>query len=329
MKAVRDLLKDIARDKQADRAVDQHSYKGFTDKEKLAFEDKGYAVYAGKVRELLVKDREILIYHSDRLSAFDRYIGLVPYKGLILAEISEFWLALASQHLPTHLIDRPHERVLRCLSCQPFKVEVVVRGYMAGSMARAYQKGTRNFCGVTLPEGLEAYRPLPAPIITPTTKAAAYEHDEDVSPEQLIERGVCTAAEWQEISRKALQLFALGQKVYAEKGWILVDTKYEFGRDSQGEIRVIDEIHTPDSSRLWVRDTYESQLQKGVSPEMLDKEVVRRYLMDQGFSGHGAVPHVPVEKLLHLVENYLKVAETLTGKTLMSEGPLAAAPAVN
>ena len=147
MKAVRDLLKDITRDKDADLAVDRHSYKGFTDKEKQNFEAKGYTVYAGKVRELLVKEGEILIYHSDRLSAFDRYIGLVPYKGLILAEISEFWLALAAKYLPTHLIDRPHERVLRCQSCQPYKVEVVVRGYMAGSMARAYQKGVRTAGG--------------------------------------------------------------------------------------------------------------------------------------------------------------------------------------
>ncbi len=329
MKAVRDLLKEIARESDADRAVDKHSYKGFTELEKKAFEAKGYTVYAGKVRELLVKDQNIFIYHSDRLSAFDRYIGMVPYKGLILAEISEYWLSLAARELPTHLIDRPQERVLRCKACTPFKVEVVVRGYMAGSMARAYQKGVREFCGVKLPEGLEAYRPLPHPILTPTTKAAAYEHDEDVSPAELIQRGVCTAAEWAEMNQKALQLFALGQKVYAEKGWILVDTKYEFGRDEAGTIRVIDEIHTPDSSRLWIRDTYEKNMQKGNAPEMLDKEVVRRYLLDQGFSGQGTVPHVPLDKLMTLVENYLKVAETLTGRTLMSVGPLAEAPVLS
>lgn len=326
MKPLREWIKEIAHHSDPDRAVLEHSYKGFSEAEKVEFSQHGAEVYAGKVRELIRTEHELLIYHTDRLSAFDRFVGMVPYKGTILAEISQFWLEAAAEVVPTHYLDRPHERVLRCISCKPYKVEVVVRGYMAGSMMRAYQKGIREFCGEKLPEGLEAYRSLPHAIITPTTKAAAFEHDEDVSPAELVTQGVCTAAEWKQISDMALELFKFGQQKYAEKGWILVDTKYEFGRDPSGQIRLIDEIHTPDSSRLWVKSSYETHLARGDAPEMLDKETVRRYLLDQGFSGQGTVPHVPVSRLITLAETYLKVAETLTGRTLMSEGPLAASP---
>ncbi len=328
MRPIRELIKDIASQNEDDRALEVHSYKGFSEIEKSELEKKHAAVYAGKVRELIRTEKDLYIFHTDRLSAFDRFVGLVPYKGTILTDISEFWLKAASAIVPTHYLDRPHERVLRCTPCVPFKVEVIVRGYIAGSMSRAYQKGTREFCGVKLPEGLEAYQALPSPIITPTTKAAAYEHDEDATPQQLIEQGVCTGAEWNKIEEMALALFALGQKVYAEKGWILVDTKYEFGLDASGRMCLIDELHTPDSSRLWVESSYRQQLSKGEAPEMLDKETVRRFLLDQGFSGHGTVPRVPVSRLLALAETYLKVAETLLGKTLMSEGPLDGAPRI-
>ncbi|WP_141735654.1 phosphoribosylaminoimidazolesuccinocarboxamide synthase [Oligoflexus tunisiensis] len=328
MKPIRELLKEIAHSSDPDRAVTEHAYQGFSESEKKEFEQKYPAVYAGKVRELIRTENDLLIYHTDRLSAFDRFIGLVPYKGTILAEISQYWLEEAADVVPTHFLGRPHERVLRCISCTPYKVEVVVRGYMAGSMMRAYQKGIREFCGEKLPEGLEPYRSLPEPIITPTTKAAAFEHDEDATPEQLVQQGVCTREEWVEISQMALKLFRFGQQKYAEKGWILVDTKYEFGRDGSGQIRLIDEIHTPDSSRLWVKSSYETNLGRGDAPEMLDKETVRRYLLELGFSGQGTVPHVPVSRLLTLAETYLQVAETLTGRPLMSAGPLSQTPRV-
>lgn len=332
MKAIRELLEEIARENSESQpaagqaALETHAYQGFSAAEKERFQQQGCTVYAGKVRELVRSGDELFLYHTDRLSAFDRFVSLVPYKGTILADISAYWLKAAAAIVPTHFLSQPHERVLRCRSCEPIKVEVVVRGYMAGSMARAYQKGVREFCGNQLPPGLENFRPLPEAIITPTTKAAAYEHDEDASPAELIARGVCTASEWARISEMALALFAFGQARYAEKGWILVDTKYEFGRDADGQIRLIDEIHTPDSSRLWVQSSYAAQLAKGEAPEMLDKEVVRRYLLDQGFSGHGPVPTVPLSRLLALANTYLKVAEKLSGKTLLSEGPLSASP---
>ena len=321
MKAISDYLKEISNEPAANDALAKHSYTGLSDEEKSHYTKLGRKVYAGKVRELVGKNDELFIFHSDRLSAFDRFVGMVPYKGVILADLSEFWLKAAKKVVPTHYIDRPHERVLRCKACEPFKVEVIVRGYMAGSMARAYAKGVREFCGAKLGEGLQEFRPLPTAIITPTTKAAAYEHDEDVSPEELVSRGTVTAAEWKEISEMALRLFAFGQEVYAEKGWILVDTKYEFGRDSSGQICVIDEIHTPDSSRLWVHETYAARLAKGEAPEMLDKETVRRYLLSQNFSGHGDVPHVPVKNIVELADTYLVVAEKLRGEKVMSVGP--------
>jgi phosphoribosylaminoimidazole-succinocarboxamide synthase len=157
---------------------------------------------------------------------------------------------------------------------------------------------------------------LEKPIITPTTKAEVYQHDEEVDPETLIKRGVCTEDEWNKICDYALELFNFGQEVYQSKNWILVDTKYEFGQNARGEIKVIDEIHTPDSSRLWIRDSYNEAMQSGGEPKMLDKENVRRYLAGQGFTGEGQVPSVPVDQLVELSETYLEVAERLMGKPL-------------
>lgn len=315
------LLKDLLSEVSKSGEVKRHAYGGLTKDQIDALAKRDMRNYTGKVRDVVTRGDELLIVHSDRLTAFDKLIGMVPYKGTMLTAISEFWLDAAKKIVPTHLISRPQERVLKCRRTEPFKVEVIVRGYLAGSMARAYAKGDREFCGAVLGEGLKEYGVLPVPIITPTTKAAAFEHDENISPAELIARGVVTASEWDEISAMALKLFAFGQETLNSVGWILVDTKYEFGRSAKGEIMVIDEIHTPDSSRFWIKDSYQARLAKGEAPEMLDKEVVRRYLIDQGFSGEGPVPHVPVERLVELAGVYLKVAETLAGRSLTSIGP--------
>ena len=300
----------------------RHSYPGLSPAEIRALAARDMSTYTGKVRDVVRHGDELLIVHSDRLTAFDKLIANVPYKGTILTAISEFWLNEAKKVVPTHLLGRPHERVLRVEAATPFKVEVIVRGYLAGSMMRAYDKGERVFCGARLPENLTAYGQLPQAIITPTTKAAAFEHDEDIAPATLISRGVVTDAEWREISDMALCLFAHGQKVSRELGgWLLVDTKYEFGRTKSGAIKVIDEIHTPDSSRYWVAATYPERLAAGEAPEMLDKEIVRRYLLEQGFSGEGVVPAVPFDRLAELVQVYLRVAETFTGKPVLTAGP--------
>ncbi len=320
MPTLQELLTVIASDTSG-TAVTAHSYGGLKPEQIKALAAKDHPTYTGKVRDVVSVGDELLIVHSDRLTAFDRLIAMVPYKGSILTAISAFWLKEAQKVVPTHYIGQPHERVLRVEKATPFKVEVVVRGYLAGSMQRAYARGEREFCGVKLPEGLIPYGRLPQPIITPTTKAAAFEHDENASPAELIAKGVCTADEWREISAMALKLFAHGQAVFERLGWLLVDTKYEFGRTKSGVIKVIDEIHTPDSSRLWLKSTYADHMTQGNAPDMLDKEVVRRYLLAQGFSGEGPVPVVPTSELVGLAKVYLQVAETLLGKKLETSGP--------
>lgn len=317
---VHDMLASLTNE-TSPAALARHAYRGLSQTEKDALTAHDYHVYTGKVRDVVSHGNEILVVHSDRLTAFDKLISMVPYKGTILTEISEYWLQEAKKVVPTHLLGRPHERVLRCQKADPVRIEVVVRGYLAGSMLRGYAKGVRHFCGNHLPEGLQAYGPLPEAIITPTTKAAAFEHDEDTTAEIAIQRGLCTRAEWDLMADMALTLFAHGQKVYRNVGWLLVDTKYEFGRTADGTITVIDEIHTPDSSRLWQASTYEERVGCGAAPEMLDKENVRRWLMDHGYRGEGQVPEVPCDVLLSLAKVYLHVAETLTGHSVMTQGP--------
>lgn len=319
MRAVRDFLNEVRSGGQS--ALELHSYRGLSAGQIQALAAQDYLTYTGKVRDVVTTHQDLLLVHSDRLTAFDRLIGWVPYKGTILTSIANFWLEDAKKVVPTHLLGKPQERVLRCQRATPFKVEVVVRGYLAGSMLRAYEKGEREYCGQDLPDGLRAYGPLPKPLITPTTKAAAFDHDENTSSVELVARGVCTDSEWREISDMTLALFHHGQKVFRRFGWLLVDTKYEFGRTQDGRIIVIDEVHTPDSSRLWQENTYAARLSGGEAPEMLDKENVRRYLLKQGFSGDGPVPTVPVQTLVDLAETYLHVAETLIGAPLMSAGP--------
>jgi phosphoribosylaminoimidazole-succinocarboxamide synthase len=319
MQSMRTLLDEIANSGSRD-ILNQHCYYGLSDVQISTLAMQDIQTYKGKVREVLSKGQELFIVHTDRLTAFDRMIAMVPYKGLVLTEISEFWLKEASKVVPTHYLSRPDERIIQGKRTTPFKIEVVVRGYMAGSMMRAYENGERDFCGERLQDGLQAWTKLPKNIITPTTKAAAFEHDENTTPAQLIASGVVTKDEWKEISAMAYRLFEYGQKVYDEFGWILVDTKYEFGKTSSGEIIVIDEVHTPDSSRLWEKSTYATNLAQKKSPDMLDKETVRRFLLEQGFSGYGDVPVVPTKRLLGLAEVYLNVCEKLLGKALTTVG---------
>ena len=311
-----DLLQEIAQSQDPAPLMQAYAWGGLSPTQMDRLKKSGYQVYKGKVRELVAGREELFILHTDRLSAFDRYIGLVPFKGAILAKISEFWLSQAAHIMPTHFISAPQERVLKVERLDPVKIEVIVRGFMTGSMERAYLKGERLFCGVRLPDGLTPSCRLYEPILTPTTKAAAFEHDENISEAELIARGVCTPKEWDEIVDLSKQLFALGQKIYRQKGWILVDTKYEFGRDVSGAIKVIDEVHTPDSSRLWIEESYAQRVASGQPPAMLDKEIIRRYLMAQGFSGQGDVPTVPAAQFVALAQVYLHVAETLAAEKL-------------
>lgn len=319
--SLREIYSSIKKTKSKE-IIGEHSFEGLSTEEITKAKEAGFDFYEGKVRQCFSKDDKLYVVHSDRLSAFDRMIGYVPYKGTILNIISNFWLKKAKEILPTHLLSKVDDRTLETLKAVPIKAEVVVRGYLAGSMMRAYQEGVRDFCGNKLPDGLTPYCQLPKTIITPTTKAEAFEHDENSSADEIIQKGIATKEEWSQIEKMALELFELGSKVYSEKGWILVDTKYEFGKLPSGEIIIIDEIHTPDSSRFWVKETYQGHLDKGNPPQMLDKEIIRRYLMSVGFSGYGDVPEVPNEKLIELAEVYLDVAEALLGEPLMIENKL-------
>ena len=314
---LRDIYQELSSNLSNSRLWKTHVWEGPAQSDIIGWESQGYGVYQGKIRTVLSRDGRIQMLHSDRLTAFDRHIDYVPLKGVILTAISKFWLEEISKNIPTHYIKSLGPRALLTESLLPIKTEVVVRGYLAGSILRAYQKGERSFCGVSLPNGLRPHERLPEPIITPTTKAAAFEHDENISVEELLRRGICTKEAWDKISTMALTIFSLGSQLYQDKGWILVDTKYEFGRDQNGDIKLIDEVHTPDSSRLWVKETYDSRFNSGEPPEMLDKENVRRWLLDQGFSGKGDVPAVPKTLLLDLAKSYLTVAETLIGRPLV------------
>ncbi len=325
MVTIRENLELIARQNQWAEAK-KHCYYGLTEDFKGSLGSLGISVYTGKVRDVLMREHSaaraptLLLVHSDRLTAFDRLITWIPYKGVILANLSAFWLKAASRVVPTHFIEQIDERTLLCKVAQPIKVEVVIRGYLAGSMLRGYLGGQRIFGGVTLPDGLRPYERLPTPVITPTTKAAAYEHDLEITPREVLERGLCPAKIWDRVTDDSHKLFAFGTELLAQKGWILVDTKYEFGLTPEGELLVIDEIHTPDSSRFWVSQTYRARTAEGLPPDMLDKERIRRWLLEQGYKGEGTVPEVPLANGLDLATTYLDVLETLLPQPALTMG---------
>lgn len=279
---------------------------------------RGHEVYRGKVRDLILSRSEILLIHSDRLTAFDRLLGVLPYKGLILNEINDYWMKELSD-LGTHRLEKVHSRILRVRRLRPLRVEVVVRGFLAGNLLRAYERGERQYCGVALPEGLRPYGPLEHPIITPTTKAAAFAHDENTSEDQILTQGLATRNQWHQVIELAREIYRRGCVRMKQLGWILGDAKYEFGLDDHGKVWIMDEVHTPDSSRLWESATFEDHLARGLAPVMLDKEIVRQYLLGQGFSGVGAVPVVPESVLAQLGASYLRILAALSGRILDSE----------
>ncbi len=270
------------------------------------------AEYHGKVRTVIdLHDGKLELFHSDRLSAFDCYIADVPFKGMILAHIAAWWFEKLN-FLPQHFLSQKDDRTLVCLKLTPIKIEVVVRGYLAGSLLRGYEKGNRIISALVLPDGLKPFQKLPQPIITPTTKAAAFAHDEETSAAELVKNSTCTEGEWAKISEYALQVFQFGSDVLCEKGWILVDTKYEFGKDKDGKIFLIDEVHTPDSSRFWRQNSYFERLESNLEPEMLDKENIRQFLIKKGFTGVGQPPDVPFSEIKKLLKTYLEIYLSLT-----------------
>ncbi|HEX4352424.1 MAG TPA: phosphoribosylaminoimidazolesuccinocarboxamide synthase, partial [Polyangiales bacterium] len=243
--------------------------------------------------------------------------GTLPFKGQVLNSLASFWFEETKHVAPNHVLSIPDPSVMECVECQPLQVEMIVRAYLTGvsstSILTAYRAGQREFCGHKLPEGLEEHGPLPQPIITPTTKAPQGEHDENVSRAEIIARKSITAEHFDAAAEYAMALFAHGQKVCAARGLILVDTKYEFGIDPSGRIVVIDEIHTPDSSRYWFAKSYAERRSKGQAPESFDKEYIRRWLVDQGYKGDGPIPTIPDEVRLEAARRYIEACETVRG----------------
>lgn len=277
--------------------------------------------YEGKVREVYHVDGDTLVMvATDRLSAFDVVMPKgIPFKGQILNQIAAHMLEATADIVPNWLMAVPDPNVAIGKACEPLKVEMVIRGYLAGHAAREYAAGKRVLCGASMPEGLRENDAFPAPIITPATKAEQGDHDEDITPDELVARGVVTAAEYAQLEQYTRALFARGTKMAAKQGLILVDTKYEFGKDKDGNIILIDEIHTPDSSRYFYAEGYEARQLKGEPQRQLSKEFVRRWLIEHDFQGQPGqkLPHMSDEYLLSVSERYIELYEHITGKAFV------------
>jgi phosphoribosylaminoimidazole-succinocarboxamide synthase len=276
------------------------------------------ARYEGKVRDNYVSGDRRTIVVTDRVSCFDVVVGTLPFKGQVLNEIAAFWFERTRHLAPNHLLDVPDPNVSVVQECRPLPVEFVVRGYLTGSTSTSiwtvYARGERSYCGHQLPDGLGQHAPLPEPLLTPTTKAPRGQHDELISRAEILRRGLVSEAVFDRAAGLALALFAEGQRWAASRGLILVDTKYELAFDARGDLVVIDEIHTPDSSRYWYRDRYERAMSESRTPEALDKEYVRRWLGEQGYRGEGAIPHIPIDVRCEAARRYIEAFEQITGR---------------
>jgi phosphoribosylaminoimidazole-succinocarboxamide synthase len=273
--------------------------------------------YRGKVRDVYYFGDTMAMVATDRISAFDVVLPrAIPDKGRVLNQIAAHNLAATKQVVSNWVIQTPDPNVTIGFKCEPFAVEMVVRGYLAGHAAREYKAGKRVLCGVSLPDGLKENDQLPTPIITPTTKAHIG-HDEDISREAILERGIVSEADYKQLEDYTLKLFALGTEMAAKRGLILVDTKYEFGKH-KGTIYLIDEVHTPDSSRYFYQEGYTERQQKGEAQKQLSKEFVRQWLIENGFQGKDSqkVPEMTDKIVQSISERYKELYQQMTGETL-------------
>lgn len=273
--------------------------------------------YEGKVRDNYSFDGKRLIITTDRISAFDRVLCTIPFKGQVLNQTSAFWFEKTKGIVENHIISVPDPNAMLVKECKPYPVEMVVRGYITGVTTTSawynYERGVRNFCGNILPGGMRKNQKFDKPIITPSTKAEHGAHDESISGEEIIERGLIDEKTYRKLEKAALALFDFGTNLVAKNNLILVDTKYEFG-ELDGKIVLIDEAHTPDSSRFWIRDTYEKLFAEGKEPQKLDKEYVRSWLAEKGFIGEGPIPGIPDEIKVEAAKRYITAYEMITGK---------------
>ncbi|MFC3088231.1 phosphoribosylaminoimidazolesuccinocarboxamide synthase [Tabrizicola soli] len=280
--------------------------------------------YFGKVRDCYdLPDGTRLLISSDRISAFDQILAVIPWKGQVLTQLARYWFDATADIAANHVISYPDPNVVLGRRLTILPVEIVVRGYLAGttstSILTQYSKGLRQMYGHTLPEGLRPNQALPQAIITPTSKAFDGGHDEPLTAEEIVSTGLLTKSQWDEVSQKALALFARGQKMAAERGLILVDTKYEFGTDAEGDILLADEIHTPDSSRYWIAEGYEKAFENGARPPSFDKDVIRSWVVARCDPYKDPVPDIPLEMIEKTARVYIDAFERITGRAFVPD----------
>lgn len=276
-----------------------------------------YTCFSGKVRDRYDLGKTFALITTDRQSAFDRILATIPFKGQVLNQTGAWWFEQTKDIIPNHVIDFPDPNVTIAKKCTPFPIEFVVRGFVTGSSSTSlwtiYEEGNREYCGIQFPDGMVKNQKLPKPVITPTTKEE--EHDRAISPAEIIAEGRMEKEHWEYASQKALDLFARGQEVSSKHGLILVDTKYEMGLDEKGEITLIDEIHTPDSSRYWIEESFQERLDNQKEPENIDKEFLRLW-----FKEHcdpykdDKLPDAPMELVTELSARYINLYEMITGE---------------
>ena len=280
--------------------------------------------YRGKVRENYdLPDGNRIIIATDRLSAFDRILTSIPDKGHVLTQTARYWFEATKDICPNHVIAYPDPNVVIGKRLDILPVEIVVRGYLAGttgtSLLTLYKKGERNMYGLNLPDGLKDNQILPQPVITPTSKAFDGGHDEPLTPQEIVDHKLLTQEQWETLSRYALALFARGQELAAKRGLILVDTKYEFGTDENGQIILADEIHTPDSSRYWIADGYDQAFRTGSRPKSFDKDFIRAWVVERCDPYKDDIPEIPAELVAETAKVYRTAYETITGETFVPD----------
>ena len=279
-------------------------------------------LYKGKVRDVYtINEDKLIMIATDRISAFDFVLPKgIPFKGQVLNQIASTFLKATNDIVPNWLEATPDPSVSVGKRCEPFKVEMVIRGYLTGHAWREYQDGKRTICGVTMPDGMEENDRFPAPLITPTTKAEVG-HDEDISREEILKQGIVAEDDYVQLENYTIELFKRGTEIAAERGLILVDTKYEFGKDSGEVITLIDEIHTPDSSRYFYKDGYQESQDKGEKQKQLSKEFVRQWLIENGFQGKEGqdIPFMSEEFVASVSERYIELFEHITGEEFVKQ----------
>ncbi len=272
--------------------------------------------HQGKVRDMYVFDNKRIFITTDRQSAFDKVLGHIPFKGQVLTSLSAFWFERTKDIVQNHLISIPDPNVLLVRECKLIPIEMVVRGYITGvtdtSIWGSYEKGERVIYGLKFPEGLKKNQKLPEYVITPTTKADLGLHDERLTEKEILKKKIVSPKLWKQMKKVTLELFARGQKICDKAGIILVDTKYEFGIDESGKLILIDEIHTPDSSRYWIKQTYMERFKKGLEPQSYDKEELRIWFKEHGYKGEGKIPKMPPEFIAKMSMLYMEIYEKIT-----------------